>query len=148
MPEDPMPERSIAPSPFSPSPCVGGGDVAGGRCEEVDGGFAEGARSIDPPMVLIWIGCSTVSTLEKTEWLPTPVVVVVEEVASTVLPRPHRDPGVLPYRSLWVPTPSRKRQNRPAIRSTTPEPVQTGSAPRLARGRRLDSHSSFVLHSD
>src|SRR5665811_2059655 len=85
MPEDPMPEesapeRSIAPSPFSPSPCVGGGDVAGGRCEEVDGGFAEGARSIDPSMVLIWIGCSTVSTLEKTEWLPTPVVVVVEEV--------------------------------------------------------------------
>src|SRR5665811_585445 len=98
MPEDPMPEasapeRSIAPSPFSPSPCVGGGDVAGGRCEEVDGGFAEGARSIDPPMVLIWIGCSTVSTLEETEWLPTPVVVVVEEVASTVLPPSPSRPG-------------------------------------------------------
>src|SRR5680860_1139215 len=73
MPEDPMPED---PMPEDPMP------------EE-----SAPERSIAPSMVLIWIGCSTVSTLEETEWLPTPVVVVVEEVASTVLPPSPSRPG-------------------------------------------------------
>src|SRR5660397_107904 len=73
MPEDPMPED---PMPEDPMP------------EE-----SAPERSIAPSRVLIWIGCSTVSTLEETEWLPTPVVVVVEEVASTVLPPSPSRPG-------------------------------------------------------